>query len=52
MGITIIEMVIGKPPYRRYRRNLVRKLVVKYGKPKIKRPISELLQDFIDKYEY
>lgn len=47
LGILVIEMIEGTPPYMKYPPQKACKLIVKKYKLKIKRKISDQLKDFL-----
>ncbi|XP_045193172.2 serine/threonine-protein kinase Pak-like isoform X3 [Mercenaria mercenaria] len=51
LGITVIEMLEGDPPYIKERPTDAMKLIKKFGKPKVKKfcTLSNELKDFLDK---
>lgn len=47
LGILIIEMVEGRPPYMKYPPHKACQLILKKGAPKVSRPVSADLDSFL-----
>ena len=49
LGILIVEMIEGKPPYMKYSAQKACQMIIKKGAPKIQKTISKDLENFLKK---